>query len=249
LAVRIAAIADLHACRRNPEQVAARLADLDSRADVLVCAGDLTDTGDPHEARAVTAALRGLTLPVVVVLGNHDFDGNHALELRAIFESAHWAVLDGEAIRLGDLGIAGAKGFGGGFGRRRVVGFGEPAIKSFVEEAATEVRRLENAARRLTTSSRVIVSHYAPVVGTVTGESPEIYPFLGNSELGAVSEAVSADVHVHGHAHFGRPEGRTPSGVAVYNVALPLLDSLRPPLAYRLIELPGKTGPLEPLSS
>jgi Icc-related predicted phosphoesterase len=134
-----------------------------------------------------------------------------------------------------EVGFVGVKGFGGGFGRRMLGSFGEPAIKTFVGEAISEAMLLENALRAVKQERAVVVLHYAPVVDTVEGEPPEIYPFLGSSRLGETIDRFKVSAVLHGHAHSGRYEGRTPGGAPVYNVAVQIQKPNGRP--YALIEV------------
>jgi Icc-related predicted phosphoesterase len=236
-AMRIAAIGDLHCPRGRPGELARRLHGIAAHAQVLVLCGDLTDTGDQHEARALAQELRGVDVPMVGVLGNHDVERGETARLRDIFGDVGVHLLDGDALVLDGVGFAGTKGFGGGFGKRRVCAFGEEITKAFVAECEREAYKLEHALRTLETHIRVAVTHYAPILHTVSGEAPEIIPFLGSSDLGEAADAAAADLLVHGHAHFGRAEGRTARGAPVFNCAAPVLDRLRPPRRFALIEV------------
>ncbi|HXE58973.1 MAG TPA: metallophosphoesterase [Gemmatimonadales bacterium] len=238
--VRIAALGDLHHGRTGQTlNVPALLARVAEDADLLLLCGDLTDTGLPEEARALAKELAGLMLPVVGVLGNHDYESGRADELKRIFADAGVTILDGEAYEVLGVGIAGVKGFAGGFGRRALGPWGEEAIKRFVHEALDEALKLESALARLRSEPRVVLLHYAPIQGTVEGEPPEIYAFLGSSRLEEPLSRYPVDAVFHGHAHHGQPEGRTMGGVPVYNVSIALLQRTfpdRPP--FRLLELP-----------
>jgi predicted phosphodiesterase len=235
--MRIAALGDLHCPRGRPGDLARRLQGIEERADVLLLCGDLTDSGDPHQARALANELLAVRLPMVGVLGNHDYERGEVVTLRAIFDDVGVRILDGDGVAIGPLGVGGTKGFGGGFGKRRVIGFGEPATKLFVEEAQREAEKLERALRSLETPRRVALTHYSPALSTVSSEAPEIVPFLGNSELGRAAELAGADLMFHGHSHFGKPDGRTERGVPVYNCAAPMLDHLRPPRRFVVVDL------------
>jgi Icc-related predicted phosphoesterase len=235
--MRIAALGDLHFPHGRPGELAKRLEGIEQHADVLLLCGDLTETGDPHQARALAELLARLELPVVGVLGNHDHESGQTDLLRVIFGDAGVLLLDGDATVVGALGIAGVKGFGGGFGRRRVAAFGEESTKLWVEAGQREARKLEEALRALDCGCRVVVMHYSPVVGTLQGEAPEIIPFLGNSELALAAERGGAEAMFHGHSHFGRPEARTDGGIPVYNCAAPMLDQLRPPRRFVVVQL------------
>jgi Icc-related predicted phosphoesterase len=238
--VRLAAVGDLH-CKRASEGALRELfAAASARADVLLLCGDLTDYGAPEEAEVLAGELRaGARIPVVAVLGNHDFEGGKQEEVKAIVSHTGATVLDGGSCELCGIGFAGAKGFGGGFGDRMLGPWGEEAIKLFVREAVDEALKLETALRRLETPSRVVLLHYAPVEGTVVGEPPVIYPFLGSSRLEEPLTHYPVQVVFHGHAHHGSLEGRTQTGVPVFNVCMPLLRDAfpdRPP--FRVVDLP-----------
>jgi Icc-related predicted phosphoesterase len=227
--LRIAAVGDLHcsrdghgASRQLVSQIAAHAED---SADILILCGDLTSHGRPEELRDLLDVLHRLTIPVLTVLGNHEYEGGQASELIRMLSDHGIRVLDGEAVEVNGVGVAGVKGFAGGFGRAALTAFGEPVIKAFVQEALDEALKLENALRRLATPVKVAVLHYAPTHETIEGEPLEIQAFLGSSRLLSPIEAMGVDVVFHGHAHTGKLEGRTPSGIPVFNVALPLLQS------------------------
>ncbi len=214
--MRIAAIADLH-CRVNstPTPLFERV---EERADLLILAGDLTDTGLPAEMSALLGELKGFSLPILAVLGNHDYENDKDEELCSMLRDTGVLVLEGNAIEIDSVGFIGTKGFCGGFGDRLVQPFGERAIKDFIRIGIDEALRLENAVTKLQTERKVAVLHYAPISGTLAGESPELFPFLGSSRLASALDRHRVDVILHGHAHHGSPEGRTPGGIPVYNV-------------------------------
>jgi len=209
-------------------------------ADAILLCGDLTDYGLPEEARVLAEELSGATVPVVAVLGNHDFESDQQDEVCHILRGAGVTVLDGEACEIHGIGIAGTKGFAGGFGRGALGPWGERSIKQFVNEAIQEGLKLESALAKLRTPRRIALLHYAPIEATVKGEPVEIYPFLGTSRLEdpLIRHPVSAVFH--GHAHRGALEGRTVNGTPVYNVAMPLLlRSFPDQPAFRILELPA----------
>jgi Icc-related predicted phosphoesterase len=220
--VRVAAVGDLHQ-RVNAPGVLAQLVDGARDLNALALCGDLTDRGLPEEAEALAQELRGLALPVVAVLGNHDYESGHGADVRRILIDAGIQVLDGEACEIAGVGFAGAKGFAGGFGARALGAFGEDAIKQFVREAVDEALKLESALARLRTRTRVALLHYAPIEGTVRGEPEQIYPFLGSYLLAEAIDTAGADLAIHGHAHAGTEAGVTPGGVPVRNVAQPVI--------------------------
>ena len=239
--MRLAALGDLHCPRTPPDVLAPLLGRAGQEADVLVLCGDLTDRGLPDEARVLVKMLTGsIRIPIIAVLGNHDYDAGHAPAVRTLLTNAGVHVLDGEPCEVGGVGFAGVKGFCGGFGDRALQPWGEDIIKRFVHEAVNEALKLESALAKLRTSHRVAVLHYAPVESTVKGEPPELLPFLGSSRLEEPLTRYPVSVIFHGHAHGGSPEGRTRTDVPVFNVALPLLQRVYPDRpAIRTVELPS----------
>jgi Icc-related predicted phosphoesterase len=186
-------------------------------------------------------------VPVIAVLGNHDYESGAVDQVRAIFEGAGVKLLDGGTYEVAGVGFAGAKGLGGGFGERALQPWGEEVMKRLVHESIAEALKLESALARLRTPMRVAVLHYSPIRDTVEGEPLEIFPFLGSSRLEEPLVRYSVTLAVHGHAHRGRPEGRTRSGAPVYNVCLPLLRAgspAEPP--FRLIDLGEVSAPAGP---
>jgi Icc-related predicted phosphoesterase len=217
--LRIAAIGDIHVREGQEARHRELFAEISRVADVLVLCGDLTDLGKPAEARCLADSLRACAVPVVAVLGNHDFESGQEDEVRAIVRGTGVHLLEGQSVEIGGVGFVGVKGFAGGFGRRMLNGFGERAIKQFVAETINEALALENAMRRVGTARSCVVLHYAPIADTVAGEPAEIFPFLGCSRLAETIDRFRVDAVVHGHAHRGVYEGRTPGGNRVYNVA------------------------------
>lgn len=241
--LRIAAMGDMHIGRSASPGVAQAFARVRESADVLVLCGDLTDRGTEEEAQQLSRDLKVIGLPVIAVLGNHDFEAGQPQQVARILGDAGVHMLDGEAIEVQGVGFAGIKGFGGGFGRGALGPWGEPVIKAFVQEAVDEALKLETALARLRTPRKVAVLHYSPVRGTVEDEPPEIFPYLGSSRLEEPLNRYPVDVVLHGHAHGGRFEARTSGGVPVYNVAAPLLlrrDPAAPP--FHIVELTWSDG-------
>jgi Icc-related predicted phosphoesterase len=240
-AVRLAAVGDLHVKKTSQGAIAPLLAPVNDQADVLLLCGDLTDYGLPEEAHILAKELSVVHIPIVAVLGNHDFEsGQHAEVCRILTESGV-KLLDGEALEIEGIGFAGAKGFPGGFGRGTLGAWGEVGVKRFVQEAIDEALKLEAALARLRTQQRVAVLHYAPIQATVEGEPLEIFPFLGTSRLEEPLNRHPVNLVVHGHAHHGALEGRTSAGIPVYNVALPLLLRMSPGQpGFRVLELPAR---------
>lgn len=236
---RIAALSDLHVTKDSRGQFAPIVQQAAQGADVVILCGDLTDYGTLEEAQVLARELASVQVPILAVLGNHDFESGHAPEVAAILHEVGVKILDGEATEVGGVGFAGIKGFCGGFGRHALGPWGESAIKGFVREALDEALKLEGALARLRTTQRIAILHYAPIVGTVEGEPLEIYPFLGTSRLEEPLIRYPVAAVFHGHAHRGAPEGKLSDGTPVYNVALPLLRRLAPDGPwYRILELP-----------
>ncbi len=237
--VRVAAVGDLHCGKASPGVLQPLFARMAERADVVVLCGDLTDYGLPEEARVLARELSGvLKVPAVAVFGNHDFESGHAEEVGAILTDAGVRILDGDGVEIRGVGFAGVKGFAGGFGDRALQSWGEPVLKLFVREAVEEALKLETALARLRTPKRIAVLHYAPIRATVEAEPAEILPFLGSSRLEDPINRYNATLVVHGHSHHGAPEGRTATGVPVYNVALPVLREAFPDQpSFRLFEI------------
>jgi Icc-related predicted phosphoesterase len=235
--MRIAATADLHFNPQSYATLQAQFERVREDADVLVLAGDLTNYGQPSEMEPLINALLRLRIPVIVVLGNHDYESAREEELCRMLVAAGIKVLDGTAYERDGVGFAGTKGFVGGFGRGMLTAFGEREIKQFVRASIDEALKLERAMSQLRTKKRVVVLHYSPIPDTVQGEAPEIFPFMGTSRLAEVVDRHGADLVLHGHAHHGRVEGRTPAGVAVHNVAISLLQAQEPSSVYRVFDL------------
>jgi Icc-related predicted phosphoesterase len=226
--IRFAAVGDIHCTKASAGSLRGFFAQAAESADALLLCGDLTDYGLPEEAKVLADELSVVSMPIVAVLGNHDYESGVPDEVRRILMHAGVTVLDGEAVEVHGVGIAGAKGFCGGFGRGSLGSWGEPAIKQFVNEAIHEALKLESALAKLRTPQRIALLHYSPIVGTVQGEPVEIFPFLGSSRLEDPLVRHPVALVVHGHAHRGALEGRTVNGVPVYNVAKPLLQRLHP---------------------
>jgi uncharacterized protein len=235
--MRIAASADLHFTPQSYDRIRDPFARVRDEADVLVLAGDLTNYGKPEEMHSLLNALVRLRIPIVAVLGNHDYESGQEEELIKLMTAEGIKILDGSSYERDGVGFAGAKGFMGGFGRGVLTAFGEREIKQFVQASMDETMKLERALSMLRAPKRVIVTHYSPIIETVRNEPQEIYPYLGNSRLAEVIDRHGAVLAVHGHAHHGTPEGRTTAGIPVYNVALSLLQAQEPSCVYRVFDV------------
>ena len=236
--MRIAAVGDLHCRKSSAGSIAPQLAHVNDVADVLLLCGDLTDYGLVDEAHVLARELSALRVPMIGVLGNHDFEAGHPEEVARVLREAGVQMLDGDACEVHNVGFAGVKGFVGGFGRSTLGPWGEPSIKRFVQEAIDEALKLESALSRLRTERRVAVMHYAPIRQTVEGEPADIFAYLGCSRLEEPLGRYPVDAVFHGHAHHGTPEGRSATGTPVYNVAMPLLKQAFPNAPpFRVLEL------------
>ncbi|HVM94117.1 MAG TPA: metallophosphoesterase [Terriglobales bacterium] len=235
--MRIAATADLHFVPSSHSAVLDQLGRVRDEADVLVVAGDLTNYGQPDEMEPLLNALVRLRVPIVAVLGNHDYECGKEKELTQMMTSGGIKVLDGTGYERDGVGFAGTKGFVGGFGRGVLTAFGEPEIKTFVKATIDETLKLERGMSQLRAGKRVVVLHYSPIAATVVGENPEIFPFLGTSRLAEVIDRHGADLVVHGHAHHGTCDGKTSGGIPVHNVAISLLQAQQPSRAFRVFDL------------
>ena len=237
--VRIGAVGDLHYGRESRGTLQPMFQAIEqARPDVMLLLGDLTDYGTVDEAQALTRELvNNIKAPMLAVLGNHDYEANAMDGVRATLRESGITVLDGDSCEVKGVGFAGVKGFCGGFGRGALGPWGEDIVKRFVHEAVQETLKLESALARLRTTVRIVMLHYAPIVDTVVGEPPEIYPYLGSSRLEEPLGRLGVTAIFHGHAHKGAPEGRTSSGVPVYNVSLPLLARLSPTQPIRILDV------------
>ncbi|MEV6657475.1 metallophosphoesterase family protein [Nocardia fluminea] len=227
--MRIAAVGDVHLSEQCRGRVRPELADLAERADVLLLAGDLTRLGTMAEARTVASEFGDLAVPVVAVLGNHDYHSDRAEEITSLLGEHGITVLEGTGVTLPigarTLGIAGTKGFGGGFAGKCASAFGEPQMREFARHTEELADKLHAALCDLHTDVTVALTHYSPVSDTLHGEPPEIYPFLGSYLLGEAIDACGVDLALHGHAHAGTERGTTPGGIRVRNVAQPVIGT------------------------
>ncbi len=235
--MRIAATADIHFSPESFGRIHDSLAHARDEAEVLIIAGDLTNYGKPEEMHSLLNVLARLRMTTVAVLGNHDYESGQEHELMRMMAAEGITVLDGNSYERDGVGFAGTKGFIGGFGRSVLTAFGEREIKTFVQASVDETMKLEQALSALHTRRIVVVTHYAPVVDTLEGELPEIWPYLGTSRMAEVIDRYGAALAVHGHAHRGKPDGKTPAGIPVHNVALALLLNQPVSCSYRLFDV------------
>ncbi len=235
--IKIAAMADIHVGMQSQNMLKDLFGDISDSADILVLCGDLTYSGLAEEAKVLSSELTNCRIPVVAVLGNHDYDQEQHQEILQELTNDLVTVLDGDHVVINDVGFAGSIGFAGGFDKYMLNSFGEPPIKQFVQEAVNEQLKLERALAPLETEKKVVLLHYAPIRHTVVGEPTEIWPFLGSSRLLQPIENFNVSAVFHGHAHLGTHQGKTPKGTPVYNVAMPIMQKIDENKPYAIIEV------------
>lgn len=237
--VRIAAVGDIHVKEHFKGEYQKLFTEVSEKADVLVLCGDLTDLGLASEAQLLAEDLKSCRIPVVGVLGNHDYQSDVPQEVRRILEeNSNVCILEEEAQVIEGIGFAGVKGFIGGFDALALGSFGEPEIKMIVKERDNQAFALENQLRQLTAvEKKVVVLHYSPIRATVADEPADIMPFLGSTRYAQTIDQYGASVVFHGHANGGPHAGKTQAGIPVFNVAMPLLEKLTPDQPYKIYEL------------
>lgn len=237
--IRIAAVGDIHVQEHFRGEYQKLFAEISEKADVLVLCGDLTDLGLSAEARLLSDDLRACHIPVVGVLGNHDYQSDQAHEVRHILEeNSNVCILEEEAQIIHGVGFAGVKGFIGGFGLHALAAFGEPELKRVVRERDNQAYALENQLKQIMNiEKKVVILHYSPIRDTVADEPADIMPFLGASRYAQIIDEYEPTVVFHGHANFGPHAGKTRGGTPVFNVAMPLLKNLTPNQPYKIYEL------------
>lgn len=236
--VKIAAVGDLHVGEINTPKYQTLFEEISQKADIFVICGDLTQRGSLTDIHLFVEQLKSCTIPVVMVLGNHEFERGKQKEIRAILKENRVNILQGEAIVIHDIAFAGVKGFGGGFGDKLVAPFGEEIMKAFAQESVNEALALERALTSVQSiEKKIAVLHYSPIRATVIGEHTDIIPFLGSSRLEDPIDRYHVDMVFHGHAHHGVHEGKTVQNIPVFNVAYDIMTTLHKDHPYKLIEI------------
>ncbi len=236
--IKVAAVGDIHVKSHFSGEYKELFTSVSDQADVLVLCGDLTDLGTPQEAELLADDMRYCKIPIVGVLGNHDYQSDQSTEVARILEqNSNVTILKQEPIIHHEIGFAGVKGFMGGFDSHALGAFGEPELKGIVKERDNHAYALENQLKQLPMERKVVIMHYSPIRATVADEPADIMPFLGSTRYEQVIDQYGATVVFHGHANMGPHEGRTKTGIPVFNVALPLLETLKPRVQYKIIEL------------
>lgn len=234
--LRVAAVGDVHFAEDSCGRMRPHWCHVHEHADVLLLCGDLTNVGNTAQALVLAEELRCVNVPVVAVLGNHDYHAGQPGQVRRALEQVGVTVLEGESTTLSvggeTLAIAGTKGFGGGFPGACGHAFGEPEMKAFMHVTERCAETLEANLRSLRADYRIALLHYSPVKDTLQGERLEIYPFLGSYRLAEALDHGGADLAIHGHAHHGAEKGVTTRGIPVRNAAMPLIK--RPYTVYEL---------------
>ncbi len=225
--VKIAAVSDLHFTSEDRGRITERFAGVRERADLLLLPGDLTNNGTVEEAALLGDELSALGLPIFAVLGNHDYAARRPERVIATLRDYGVQVLDGDSVQVEvggrSVGIAGVRGFRGGFNENALSDDAEPEVEAWISLAKSEADKLDNALGSLHSDLRIAMLHYSPITATIIGEHPETFAFYGSSHLLQPLEHHKPDLVVHGHSHKGTHQGHTPAGIPVYNVAVKVI--------------------------
>ena len=226
--IRVAAAGDMHVDEHNLDAQKRAFAELNGKADVVLIAGDLTTHGEPEQAERFVTARRETDVPVVAVLGNHDWHANRHDEIVPVLQAGGVEVLEGASWSCEldgvSLGVAGTKGFMGGFDGSFQPDFGEPSLRALYRETGSHVEALDRALEEISGCGvRIALMHYAPVIETLAGEPEGIFTFLGSGRLAEPLLHHRPDLALHGHAHAGTLQGSVAGLVPVYNVAVPVM--------------------------
>ncbi|HVT01409.1 MAG TPA: metallophosphoesterase [Patescibacteria group bacterium] len=235
--MKIAALGDIHVKENSQGLYTALFEKISSSADVLLLAGDLCDLGLPTEAKVLASEFKSLRIPVVGVLGNHDYQSGKEEEVKKILTEGGMKVLGTEPFEMDGVGFAGVKGFCGGYEKYSLGSFGEKLYKDLVQMTLDESLALENQIKQIESEKKVAIMHYSPVRDTLEGEPLEIYPFLGSSRFIDPIDNLNVNLVFHGHAHHGSHLGRTPKGIPVYNVSYPIMQNINPDQPFAVVEL------------
>jgi Icc-related predicted phosphoesterase len=235
--VRLAASGDLHIHETSEDLFKPAFKDLHNQADILALAGDLTASGQLKEVRTLLHELRSVKIPIVAVLGNHEFHNRKQDKIKKILLEEGIHVLDGGYVQFElnglTIGFSGAKGFLAGFDKRAIPDFGEESLRLLVDELFHEMNKMRDGLKQLKTDIKVLLMHYSPTRDTLKGEHPEIYAFLGSHVLGLPADEFNADLILHGHCHYGVEKGFSEGGTPVRNVCVPVLKK-----PYTVYDLP-----------
>src|SRR5207244_4011089 len=205
--IRVAAAGDIHAGSGEQDRVREAFKRVEEQADLVLLAGDLTQHGQVDEVCVVADACRDLAIPVVAVLGNHDWQSDRPADLARALSEAGVVVLDRSHTVLPvqgvSVGIAGVKGFVGGFGNQWA-NFGEPLFREAYAETTRDVEGFERGLRAIEGCGlRLGLLHYSPVEETLIGEPERLWLVLGADRLAGPIREHRPHLVVHGHAHHG----------------------------------------------
>lgn len=239
--IRIAAVGDLHIHKTSRDIIKPSFRSLNSKADILVLTGDLTSKGRISEAKILIEELSEVKIPIVAVLGNHDYHNKKNVQISELLLQNEIHILDGGCVTFKinnkTIGFTGTKGFCGGYGNRSIPDFGEQSLRLLVDEIDYEASKIERGLLNLEADYKIVVLHYSPTIETLKGEDPQIYFFLGGSKLAEPIDKLKPDLVFHGHTHYGIQHGFTEEGVPVRNVSMPMIK--RP---YSIVSLPFRQG-------
>jgi Icc-related predicted phosphoesterase len=235
--IKIAAVGDLHTHETSYDFLKPGFRNIGKKADVLILAGDLTSKGRIKEARILVEELSEVKIPIVAVLGNHDFHNNNNNQISEVLLQNGIHILDGGCITLKindkTVGFTGTKGFCGGYGHYSIPDFGEQSLRLLVEEIEHEALKIKHGLMNLDTDFKIVVLHYSPTIETLKGENQQIYFFLGGSILSKPIDSLKPDIVFHGHTHYGTEKGFTEGGIPVRNVSMPMIKK-----PYSIVSLP-----------
>jgi Icc-related predicted phosphoesterase len=226
--VRLAAAGDLHCA--GPEQsshVLASLAAVAADADLILLAGDITESGRPEQAAALADACGRLETPVVAVLGNHEWHARRQDEIVAVLRGGGIVVLDGAhhivEARATAIGVVGTTGFKGGFGSRRPSS--ASGRRGMPPAWAEHLVALDAGLQAVAACAmRIVLLHYSPTTETLVGERRELWDVLGAELLASPIAAHRPNLVVHAHAHKGSSRGEI-GDIPVYNVSMPVIGN------------------------
>lgn len=228
--IKVAAAGDIHCSEEERVRLQQAFADADREADVILLAGDLTTYGEPEQGAVLADVTREIETPIFAVLGNHDWHANRHEELSAALRDGGIRLLERAAetctVKGVEIGIAGTKGFVGGFSDSLLPDFGEPLLRRLYAETSAEVAALERGLKAIQDCPvRIVLLHYAPTTTTIEGERETIWAFLGSERLAVPIVEHRPDAVFHGHGHSGTFAGSV-GDVPVFNVgaAVPVKD-------------------------
>jgi Icc-related predicted phosphoesterase len=228
--IRIAAAGDIHCAEEERTRLQSAFAEADGQADVILLAGDLTTYGEPEQGAVLADVTREIETPIFAVLGNHDWHADRHEELAGALRGGGIRLLERAAetctVKGVEIGIAGTKGFVGGFSDSLLPDFGEPLLRRLYAETSAEVASLERGLKAIQECAiRLVLLHYAPTTTTIEGERETIWAFLGSERLAAPIVEHRPDAVFHGHGHGGTFAGSI-GQIPVFNVgaAVPVRD-------------------------